>query len=366
MKVNRERAWPAIGFPLAVWGVWRLTHLSVVLVAGGSPIDATFEWDGNWYRNLLANWYQRPDPTYETQQNVNFFPTLIWVTLPFRSLLGSTWGAIAVANLTGAAAFASVYIALRSALDERTARLAVVALALWPSSVFLTAYYTEALLITTSAIALWAATTDRHRTGWGAAVVTGMTRSVGFVLGPVIAAVRVIRLRRVDSTAAAYAVAGPLGLGAVCLVQWLAVGDPLAWTRSQAAWGRELSAPWLAGRRLVGGVVGSLPEVVISHLLDLVAFTVVCASLAALTWYWRTRPALWPHLGWGWAAIILPLFTALGSSQSRFILAAWPALAIAGTVDGRAGAILRWAGGAASASFSVWVAIHWTQGTWIA
>lgn len=354
-----------LGYPLLVWLLWRLAYGLAIVVADGDIIDATLSWDANWYMNVLRNGYVLEDPTFTRQQNLNFFPGIVWLTIPFTWIASHRTAAVIVANLTSVAAFVTLFGTMRAVFNERIAKRSVIGLALWPGSIFLTAYYSEALFMVATAGAVWAAHRRNSPLACLLAFVAGLTRSIGFVLGPILAIHRVIQHRRVDRTAVAYGVAGPLGLALVCLVQGIQAGEPLGWVHSQAAWGRGLAPPWVAVRKALGGVVGSLPEFPLSHNLDLLAMASVTLALAAATWRLRNPTPTWGLLGWGWAAWVMPLFTTLPSSTARFALAAWPALAVLGSPDTVLTRRLRLVAASAGVILSVMVAVSWSRGGWI-
>ncbi|MGH9034821.1 MAG: hypothetical protein ACRD0O_03590, partial [Acidimicrobiia bacterium] len=319
-----------MAFPLLVWAVWRLGHALVLVAFGGDLADDAFRFDGNWLLGILEHGYAVTDPSFETQQNVAFFPGLVWLTEPFSWLLGTRVAAILIGNVTGAAAFVAVFGALRSATGERIARRGVFGLALWPASMVMTAYYAEGLFLAMTAGAVWAAQRERHALAYPMVLVAALTRSIGFLLGPLLAAVRAIRLRRLDRVAVAYACSGPLGLAVVSATQAAQVDDGLAFLRAQKGWGREFSGPWVPIWRAADGIVEKLPRLALELGLNLAAMVLVGAALIAITRRFGAGSNHWHALGWGWAAWFAPLLTSLPSSQVRFALAAWPALAVVG------------------------------------
>ena len=196
-----------LAFPLIVWMIWRVCHAGVLVAVGGDLVGDAFRFDGQWFLTVLHHGYVLKDASYATQQNVAFFPGLVWLTEPFSWVLGDRAAAIFVANVTGAAAFVAVYGATRCITgSDRVGRRSTIGLAVWPASIVMTAFYSEGLFVTATAAAIWAAKRDRHAAGCVAAFVAGITRSIGFLLGPVLAVVRCIRLRRIDRTTVAYAV----------------------------------------------------------------------------------------------------------------------------------------------------------------
>ena len=123
-------------FPLLVWLIWRVAQAIVLVVAGGDVADDVFRFDGGWFLSILEHGYVVTDTTYATQQNVAFFPGVVWLTEPFSWLLGDRTAATLVSLATSASAFVAVFGAIACVAEsERTARRAVIAMAVWPASI---------------------------------------------------------------------------------------------------------------------------------------------------------------------------------------------------------------------------------------
>ncbi|MGH9262820.1 MAG: hypothetical protein ACRD08_23455, partial [Acidimicrobiales bacterium] len=229
--------WDLTRFPICLWLAWRAAHLVLVVAFGGDVVDTAFHFDGGWFRTILDHGYVVADPTYETQQTPAFMPGVAWLAWPFAQIIGAEAAALLVANATGVGAFCAVFGAVRSWSGERPARVATVALALWPTSFVLWAYYSEGLFIIATALGLWADRRNRP----GAAVVgcflAPLTRTVGGAFGPVLAVARWWRLGRVDLVGVSYIVAGVSATATVSAVQEVQTGDALAWVHAQESWG---------------------------------------------------------------------------------------------------------------------------------
>ena len=205
-----------LGFPLAVFAVWRTVHAAVVLVFGGDLRTATYAFDGSFYLSILREGYRLPAGGYDEFSNLPFFPGVAWLSEPVVLLLQHELLATAlVANGLALACFVTVWGATRAWTGLAVARRATVALALVPSSYHLWMYYSDALLVAAAAGAAWCA--RRRSTGPTVVllVVAATARVVGVVIGPALATARVLRLRRVDLTAVLYAASSATGLLAV-------------------------------------------------------------------------------------------------------------------------------------------------------
>lgn len=338
-----------------VWLAWRTAHAVALVVLGGDPVATVFRFDGQWYADILANGYQLTDPTFTQFQNLPFFPGLVWVTEPLSWILGNQTAAVVVANVTGFTAFVTVFAALRATFGEPAARRGVVALALWPTSLVLTAYYSEGLFLSLTAAAVLADRTRRPVLGVCAATAAALTRPVGVAIGPVLGVVRIVRMRRVDATAVAYLASGPVGIAVVAGTQWQAVGSATGWMDAQRAWGRGVEMPWFLARRFVRTLQWS-DEFPAEVVLSGVATVVVAVALVAISRRAWRDPAAWTALAWGWVAWGVPLWTRQPYSLARFVLAAWPALAAVTPMRRAVTAPLAVAG----VVLSLWAVHEWT------
>jgi hypothetical protein len=325
------RATAGIRFPLLVFGVWRVLHGIVVLVRGGSLRETTVAWDGGWYLSILRVGYDVPAGGYGDFSNAAFFPGLTWATQAVQLVVrDETTATLLVANTLASVAFVTVWAAVRAWAGENVARRVTVALALFPTSYFLWMYYTEALLISATAGALWAGRRDRHNLAAALLAVASTARLVGVTVGPALALARIVRLRRVDSVSVRYVLGSLVGLAAVMARQAVEMGDPLGWLHAGQAWGREFAGPWSALYRAAVLVLEDLPGIAEGVLLDALAVVVV-GLLLVLLWRgarrgdWPLEPATVAGVLW-----VIPICSQLIASQARYMLACWPVLLVVG------------------------------------
>jgi hypothetical protein len=321
-----------IRFPLLVFAVWRLAHAVAVLAVGGSLRETTFAWDAGWYLSVLRSGYVAPALGYGVQEsNLAFFPGLTWLTGAVQVVVrDETAAAVLVAHVLALTAFVSVWGAARAWAGEAVARRVTVALALFPTSYFLWMYYTEALLITATAAAAWAARRERHAAATAFLVVASTARLVGVAVGPALALARIVRLRRVDRVSVGYVAGSLAGLAAVMARQGVEAGDPLGFLKAGEAWGRETAAPWTALVEGLHAVAAALPGMAEGVLLDVLAVLVVGVLLALL---WRAvargqrplEPAIVTSV-----LFVVPISSSLVASQVRYMLACWPVLLVVG------------------------------------
>ena len=361
----RPRLWDLAAFPLAVWVLWRAAQAVLVVAFGGNVVDATFRYDGTWFRSVLEDGYVVTDRSFATQQNPAFMPGVAWLAWPVAQVIGAEAAAVVVANLTGLAAFFGVHGATRSWASERTARIATVALALWPTSFVLCAYYSEGLFIAATALGLWADRRDRPAPALLACFLAPLTRTVGIAFAPVLAGARWWRLGRLDAVGAGYLVSGAAATVAVSVVQDVQAGDPLAWMHAQQAWGRGLSPPWWPVAAALAEVIEALPLIATEYALNLIAVAVASAGAVVVVRCWRQGTMPTSAAAWTVAAIVLPLCTVMISSQIRFVMAAWPAAA-AFAYRGRGAGVLRLCAAAVGIALSVLLVRRWANDIWVA
>ena len=167
---------------------WRFLTFLTTVVAGqfggeGAPADlgvilrrSSDRWDAGWYLAIAREGYSISDTG---QANVAFYPLLpalirlLSFVAPWRVA-----GALVV-NVALLGAVLYLYALVQLDYDEPTALRAVVFLLLFPTAIFLTAIYTESLLLLTMIAAIYHA----RRGHWWAAglwgLAAGLTKLVG-------------------------------------------------------------------------------------------------------------------------------------------------------------------------------------------
>ena len=195
-KAAGHRVLPGIMQPVAVWVVWRLSSLAISVYLGGSAGRAALFYDSAHYLRIMHRGYNNPRWIMPSH---TFFPAVSWLGWPIWKLTDSDlWAVHLVASATAVAAFICVWGVSKAWRDEVVARRAVVLFALFPSSLFLWAFYSEGIFIALGAGAVWA--DRRGKRGVAAALLLGIgaTRSIGILIPLVIILVRIIHQRRID------------------------------------------------------------------------------------------------------------------------------------------------------------------------
>jgi hypothetical protein len=300
-----------------VWMVlFRLTPVGLV--------EALCQWDCNWYMGVSAHGYAL-EPHFDTfQADWAFFPAYplaIWIVHSLTGLSALVAGTL-ISNL---AIIAGVWLGCRYL--ERTrpgqgkAGFVVLTLA-GPYSFYFSTVYSEGLffLFAVAAFLLWVS--DRPILAGTAAGLLSASRAIGVFIA---VAFFIDLLRRYGRAAPRRLLEHPQHLVALLLVPvglfgymlflHFRVGDALAFSHVQVAWGREFTVPlvWLAA----GLVHFDLPK-----LLDIHGYSYfysscwvlvglgLCTSLAL-----RRR---WMELTFALVCLFVPLSTGL-TSMPRYV-----------------------------------------------
>jgi hypothetical protein len=378
-------------FVVAVWALSRLLffvagalgheHLTQVSV-GGSPRepDGAFNywanWDGGWYSAIATRGYFTPAAT-------SFFP-LYPIAIWLGTNLGggpAIWGiAISVPALLPALWF--LYELTERLFDRRAARVAVLALALFPSAFFLNAVYTESLFLLATIGTIWALHVRRSLVAACIfAYFAMLTRNVGLVLLVPLAWHWFQQRRELGWRSTLLVGFSVSGLAAYMFYLWQVRGDPLYFAVAQReTWGRAFTNPIdTLGKAWTTGVFGARyafhPHVMFDGTNPEPAFkaadTFNLILLFVLVFVLVLAVGRLPFDLWLYSALVMaaPMLTpspfwAL-TSFSRYFLAAFPLFCVIGLELSRR-PILRWAILAASATWGVYLTLLFVTWRWVA
>jgi hypothetical protein len=278
-KENRKSA--GVAFVLAVYAASRLFYLisgsllakvvptssfqRVTLDVPSGSMNIWSHWDGEHYVALALGGYLQPPDNVSPA----FFPLYPLLMRSFAELFGgpisiealSLWGPLLSLAFLPFALYFIYHIAL-DGWGERVARGSVLTLALFPTTFFLNAAYTESLFLALSAGSLWAM---RVRKDLLLACVLGgfaaATRNVGiFLVVPLV--YEWIRGggweegdKRWDGV---YLALVPSGLLGYMGYLWIRFGDPLLFYSAQEYWNRRHTDPLTLVVDIVSEAYGSL------------------------------------------------------------------------------------------------------------
>ena len=331
---------------LGLAGLGLLPGLEPVGVAGWPANQTTEGWhnlvtmwerfDGLWFLRIATGGYVDGDGS------AVFYPGYPLAIRLFTPLLGGhpLGAAFLVSHLATFGSMALLYFLTSSELDEPAARRTVLYLAVFPTSFFLLAPYSESLFLFLVLLALWAARRGMWEVAGLAGIGVSATRNLGILIALPLATEAVHQLlegRDVRRFARGVVWSGVAVLGAAgYLVFWQQVsGDPFAPVTQQANWQRAGSVPFatvMAATREAFRFPGVYPGGY--HLVD---WLIVMPGLVAAGWVaLRTRPVYGVYT---WASLLAPLSFAFlprpFMSVPRFLLPIFPILWAAAVWGGR-------------------------------
>jgi hypothetical protein len=259
------------------WDTPRLHELGVL-------VDVWARWDSDFFLRIAEDGYDRASAA--------FFPLYpAAVGLVGRILLGHYVLAGVLVSLAAAlAAFVLLYRLAELRLGADGARRAVLYLAVFPTSLFLQAVYSESLFLALALGAFLLAERGRFAGAGALAGLALLTRPAGLALLPALALLA-WRARERDRALAGLAL-GPALFTAFPLALWIQLGDPLAFLDAQERWHRELSplgplgGIWEGVRAVVegGAPAGAAPmHAAAVNVQGLVALAVF-AALTVVAW----------------------------------------------------------------------------------
>lgn len=330
-------------FLLALIGVAILPHdIAPVSVPGWKapgftpgPHNLFTAWerqDALWFLRIAMSGYGLHDGS------AAFFPLYPVLIRAVSFLFGNhpLAASIVVSNAAFLGALIVLYFLTSSELSEDAARKAVLYLAVFPTSFFFLAPYSESLFLLLSVTSFWAARRGKWPLAGAAGALAALTRNLGILLAPALALEAWHQWResgagredRDRGRVLAWKLlwSGFVGVGTLSyLLYWqVYAGDWLAPITKQGNWQRVASLPWDAlgkasqdAYRYIGAYPGGY------HELDWV-IVVPALAVAAYAAY-RLRPA---YGFYTWASILVPLcFIFVGRplmSVPRFLVVVFP------------------------------------------
>ena len=358
-----------LAFPLAVYGAvfavlvfvsWQVVSRYTETASGVPPVSFRGEWFWDGWVRYDAGWYsiiadQGYSYTPGAQSPVAFFPGYPMLVRAFGGVFDNTQLAgIFITVVCGAAALVAFYAWCRDRLDPAAATTAVLCLALYPYAYYLYgAMYGDALFLLCALLAFLAFERDHLLLAGLAGAAATATRLVGVAV--VVALVvgvlerrravtwekddrprlHLARLHRGD----AWVLLSVSGLVGWSLYLWSRFGDPLLFSTVQESWGQQ-SGPSTWFKRDFFGALLHRGDQFYTHGLVIQALFGLLVVAAI--------PAVVRRFGWRYGAYVgvLVLVPAVGSQDfqglGRYLLGAFPAFAVAGSLLAERPAARRW------------------------
>jgi len=179
VQVTATLAW-LYGTPRATSGPYEDTLGAPLPKSGGwaNLVEPLRHWDGLWYKLIAERGYEF------AEANAAFWPFLPWLMRLGNQATGLPTEVVGylLANLAFLGALLALYRLLSLDLDRAIVRRALWCLALFPTSLFFTAVYTESIFFCLAIVALLAARKERWLIAGLVGLAAALTRSQGVML----------------------------------------------------------------------------------------------------------------------------------------------------------------------------------------
>lgn len=286
-------------------------------------IDGWFRWDSGWYKRIAERGYY-----IEGQQSdVAFFPLFPYLSRYLGYIVGSHFLAgFLISNFSTLFAIFFMYLIALSMMDEGRARRSIILLLIFPASFFLSAYYTEGLFLLT----ITGSTYFFFKKNYFLSGIFGMaamlTRSTGLILfGAFFLYLfyEFSKKREKFSPYMLFLLLIPSGLLLFMIMLKVQVGDPMAFSKFQAGWGRHFVFPLFTPFIELYKVNWSFPrdEVNMQKFVESIT-SIFFLLIAIMMIIKRYNPVLWMIVLFG---VLMPLSTGKVMSMVRFATVLFPA-----------------------------------------
>ena len=289
--------------------LFAVTFIPESATANGASdlVGVSWQWDGEWFFGIITDGYSW-NP--EAHSNVAFFPLFpMLVRVAAAVLPGSVLTAGVMLNhVVFFAALVAVWFYAEGRAGARVAGRTVLLLSIFPTAFFFSAAYSEPVFLLACAAAL----TFMHRGNFVLAGIAGMFASAARPAGLLLAIPYLVLVwrsrdgewsRRDWLTKLAPVALVGIGIGLYAVYLGVQFGEPLAFSKAQQAWGREMTFPLLALGRAAVALAASQPHE-LPFFMNIVNVTASIGALWVAVRMWRTDPA-------GAAFVILALLAYL-------------------------------------------------------
>lgn len=271
-------------------------------------VGVSWQWDGEWFFRIITEGYSWNPGQHSS---VAFFPLFPMLVRAVAALFpGSNVLALGVMvnHVIFFFALIAVWLYAEGRAGTEVAGRAVLLLSVFPTAFFFSAAYSEPAFLLSCAAAL----TLMHRGNFLLAGVAGLFASLARPAGLLLVVPYLIVLwRSRDNDRSWHGWLGKLapvaligvGIGLYALYLGVQFGEPLAFSKAQQAWGREMTFPLLALGRAAVALGVSQPHQV-PFFMNIVNVGASVGALWLAVKMWRTEPA-------GAAFVILALFAYL-------------------------------------------------------
>ncbi|MFH0853372.1 MAG: glycosyltransferase family 39 protein [bacterium] len=198
--------------------------------------DGWARWDSGWYSKIVEQGYSIKGP----QSSVVFAPLYPAVIRAVNPIVGNHWVAgLIISNLSFIVALLIILRLARLYLNKTAARLTIVYLLIFPTSLFYSAYYSESLFLLWSSLSVYFYLKKRYFLTGLFGLFASLTRVVGIALfaAYIIGLVwqQKDKLKKITKEVL-WVLLIPLGLIVFSIILHIQVGQPLAWLTYQSGW----------------------------------------------------------------------------------------------------------------------------------
>lgn len=288
-------------------------------------IDMWARWDSGWYLSLAKIGYSMGKDVYTTS-NLAFFPVYPYL-IKFISFFFPTQSVsdtliisigIIVSNLFLIASLTILYqLTIKFLKKESIAKLTIWLILIFPSSFFLSSFYTESAFLFFSLLSIWAATKNKWWLACLSAAILGATRLVGLSIGVPLLFMyldqRKWDIDRIDRSIFWFFLI-PTGILSFFSHLYDLTGDFFAAIKVQNSWGKEITNP------LTSFLFPTGYWPLITQIDQILMISILITGVSII----RKIPKIW-YLGLYSILLIIPtLFTGTIDSTSRFAIVIFP------------------------------------------
>jgi hypothetical protein len=223
-------------------------------------LDGWARWDSGWYKRIVERGYYIEG----SQSNVAFFPLYPYAVKGVARIIGNHWAAgLLVSNMSLLLSLFFILGIARMHMDEEGAKRSLRYLLVFPASFFFSAYYSEGLFLLTTSASFYFYLKERYFLCGVAGFLATMTRSTGVAL--IIAFVlgylwnKRFKISQM-SPAFLWVLLIPCGVAAFMVILKYQVGDPFAFVKYQAGWGRGFTFPLITFFRGIKEIDWTFPH----------------------------------------------------------------------------------------------------------
>ena len=277
-------------------------------------------WDAVHYLDIATNGYQGTDMAF-----FPLYPALIRI---FGAVAGDHLIAgLVISNVSFFFGLLFLYKLLEHEYGRGTARHGIFYISIFPTAVFFSAVYTEALFLMLTVASFYYM---RERKWWlagGIGFFAALTRVEGvLLLVPFLIEWGSANRGRLRERARQLIPGAliPLGLFLYMVYLWVLRGDPLYFSHVQVNWGRHFAMPWVSVASAFDKIAhAAMAQTKADQALEL-AFTALMIGVLIAGWR-QLRPSFVAYMA---LSILVPMSTSSLMSMPRFALVLFPMFAI--------------------------------------